>query len=157
MKRIRIINIKLQFYSHLINKDSSSEWSDEDEAKLSRNRRTTTATKPKIKTRKPSSKSKKSTKAECAIWDRGSSENAKRIKTYFTMNCDICANNLVFRNFLEVQHHFRDEHNMKGYVMCCNQRFRRLGRILQHCTWHENPETFKYAIHLLFRLQITFN
>lgn len=64
---------------------------------------------------------------------------------YVQLKCDICSDR-EFHSFSDVQRHFWAEHDQNGYVRCCNRKFRRLARILQHCRWHENPEAFKYAI-----------
>lgn len=61
---------------------------------------------------------------------------------YVQLKCDICSDR-KFHSFSDVQRHFWAEHDQNGYVRCCNRKFRRLARILQHCQWHENPEAFK--------------
>lgn len=70
-------------------------------------------------------------------------EDNKRLLSYVQMKCDVCSDNRVFDSFSEIQTHFMDTHNQTGYIMCCNRKFRRIGRVLQHCTWHDNPEAFK--------------
>lgn len=70
-------------------------------------------------------------------------ENNKRLLQYVQMKCDICSDDHIFDSFADIQSHFMDTHNQNGYVMCCNRKFRRIGRVLQHCTWHDNPEAFK--------------
>lgn len=70
-------------------------------------------------------------------------EDNKRLLSYVQMKCDVCSDDRVFDSFSEIQNHFLDIHNQNGYIMCCNRKFRRIGRVLQHCTWHENPESFK--------------
>lgn len=70
-------------------------------------------------------------------------ENNKRLLSYVQMKCDKCSDDRVYETFAEVQTHFLDTHQQKGYIMCCNRKFRRIGRVLQHCTWHDNPEAFK--------------
>lgn len=78
-----------------------------------------------------------------SFWDHGEDENAKRMAHYFILKCEVCAHDAYFNNFEEIQLHYREQHKTKGYLTCCNKKFRRMGRILQHCTWHENPEAFK--------------
>lgn len=70
-------------------------------------------------------------------------EDNKRLLSYVQMKCDVCSDDRVFESFSEIQNHFLDTHNQNGYIMCCNRKFRRIGRVLQHCTWHDNPEAFK--------------
>lgn len=70
-------------------------------------------------------------------------EDNKRLLSYVQMKCDMCADDREFDSFSEIQNHFLDTHKQNGYIMCCNRKFRRIGRVLQHCTWHDNPEAFK--------------
>lgn len=70
-------------------------------------------------------------------------ENNKRLLSYVQMKCDVCSDDRAFESFSEIQTHFMDRHHQTGYIICCNRKFRRIGRVLQHCTWHDNPEAFK--------------
>lgn len=70
-------------------------------------------------------------------------ENSKRLLEYVQMRCEICMDEQFFETFADVQTHYANAHNQRGYITCCNRKFRRIGRILQHCTWHDNPEAFK--------------
>lgn len=70
-------------------------------------------------------------------------EDTQKLLRYVQLKCDICSDNRTFESFSDVQVHFSDAHNRAGYVICCNRKFRRIGRVLQHCTWHDNPEAFK--------------
>lgn len=70
-------------------------------------------------------------------------ENNKRLLSYVQMKCDVCSDDRAFESFAEIQTHFLDTHQQTGYIICCNRKFRRIGRVLQHCTWHDNPEAFK--------------
>lgn len=73
-------------------------------------------------------------------------ENSQRLLKYIEMKCDVCCDGNLYETFADIQNHFLDVHQQNGYVMCCNRKFRRIGRVLQHCTWHENPEAFKYDL-----------
>ncbi|XP_055301985.1 transcription factor grauzone-like [Sitodiplosis mosellana] len=70
-------------------------------------------------------------------------EDNKRLLSYVQMKCDVCSDDRVFDSFAEIQNHFLDIHNQNGYIMCCNRKFRRIGRLQQHAMWHDNPEAFK--------------
>lgn len=59
------------------------------------------------------------------------------------MKCDVCCDGKIYESFADIQNHFLDIHQQNGYIICCNRKFRRIGRILQHCIWHENPDAFK--------------
>lgn len=69
-------------------------------------------------------------------------ERSVLLLKYVQLKCDLCIDR-EFESFSDVQRHFWAEHEQNGYVRCCNRKFRRLARILQHCRWHENPEAFK--------------
>lgn len=58
-------------------------------------------------------------------------EDNKRLLSYVQMKCDVCSDDRVFDSFSEIQTHFLDNHNQSGYIMCCNRKFRRIGRVLQ--------------------------
>lgn len=66
------------------------------------------------------------------------------ILKYIQMKCDICSDEHEFDNYADVRLHFLEAHNQKAYFICCNRKFTRLGRLLQHCKFHEDPEAFKY-------------
>lgn len=72
-------------------------------------------------------------------------ENNRRLLSYVksVMKCDKCSDDRMYDSFAEIQTHFLDTHQQTGYIICCNRKFRRIGRVLQHCTWHDNPEAFK--------------
>lgn len=85
---------------------------------------------------------KKSTYLKSGLDFGSADERSILLLKYVQLKCDLCSDR-VFRSFPDVQRHFWDEHEQNGYVRCCNRKFRRLARILQHCRWHENPEAFK--------------
>lgn len=92
---------------------------------------------------KSSKKSKRSGKKFSVTTVNVLDEDNRRLLSYVQMKCDVCSDDRVFDSFSEIQTHFLDIHNQTGYIMCCNRKFRRIGRVLQHCTWHDNPEAFK--------------
>lgn len=77
------------------------------------------------------------------INDKSEEENLKLIIKYMRMRCEICRHEEHFKSFTNCKNHYRDVHNQNGYVVCCSRKFRRIGRVIQHCMWHENPEAFK--------------
>lgn len=107
---------------------------------------------------KPPAKAKRKHKKSRTTVSDGSNRKAKCLRSeidsgsaddrsilllkYVEMKCDLCTQR-EFPSFSDVQRHFWAEHDQNGYVRCCNRKFRRLARILQHCRWHENPEAFK--------------
>lgn len=52
----------------------------------------------------------------------------ERLLNFVQMKCDVCSDDRVFDSFSEIQNHFLDIHNQNGYIMCCNRKFRRIGR-----------------------------
>lgn len=80
---------------------------------------------------------------QCTVTVNVVDEDNKRLLQYVQMRCDICIEDQLFTSFSDVKTHYMQSHNQRGYVICCNRKFRRIGRILQHCAWHDNPEAFK--------------
>ncbi|GAB0094665.1 hypothetical protein DMENIID0001_099870 [Sergentomyia squamirostris] len=70
-----------------------------------------------------------------------SEENQRKIEEFFKMDCNICEKSFVKLRDLEI--HYRKIHNRKGYVVCCNVKFNRPSKILEHLDLHMNPEAFK--------------
>jgi hypothetical protein len=66
------------------------------------------------------------------------------IKEYCKMECFKCTN-VSFTKWLEMKKHYRDEHQMAGYIVCCNKKFSKRVRILEHIARHLNPEAFRYT------------
>lgn len=63
------------------------------------------------------------------------------LSEYFDMNCDMCG--LLLSSYRDTNKHYKDVHNLKGYLTCCSKKFFRLQHMLSHCEWHMNPEGFK--------------
>lgn len=60
-------------------------------------------------------------------------EDNKRLLQYVQMKCDVCSDDRTYETFADIQTHFVDAHRQTGYIICCNRKFRRIGRVLQHC------------------------
>lgn len=67
--------------------------------------------------------------------------NEEKVRQIFLMDCELC--NVVFGTYRQAIVHYQDEHNKKGYLRCCDKRYFKLNRVLQHCEWHINPMCFK--------------
>lgn len=65
----------------------------------------------------------------------------EQIRQFCNMVCDLCAVN--FESFSDAFKHYRDCHSIKGYLMCCNQKFCRRGQVVEHVQVHLNPNTFQ--------------
>ncbi|GAB0099161.1 hypothetical protein DMENIID0001_150070 [Sergentomyia squamirostris] len=68
-------------------------------------------------------------------------ENIRKIEEFFKMDCNLCQQS--YNKLKDLQAHYREVHNRKGYVVCCNVKFNRPSKILQHFDHHMNPEAFK--------------
>ncbi|KAG4076379.1 hypothetical protein HA402_005822 [Bradysia odoriphaga] len=66
-----------------------------------------------------------------------------QIKEFVNLSCDICNTNPQFNSFKELQEHFSSVHNQRGYVECCDKKFYRKDRLMNHITNHINPDAFK--------------
>lgn len=65
----------------------------------------------------------------------------KFIAENFDMKCDHC--DTVFDGFYDARRHYRQHHNDKGYLKCCNMKLRELCRVRDHIKSHLDPECFK--------------
>lgn len=66
-----------------------------------------------------------------------------QIKEFVNLVCEICQNNHQYRTFKDVQEHFKAKHQIRGYVICCDKKFHRKDRLMNHITNHINPDAFK--------------
>lgn len=66
-----------------------------------------------------------------------------QIKEFVNLNCDICKTSAQFNSFKELQEHYNLEHNQRGYVECCDKKFYRKDRLMNHITNHIYPDAFK--------------
>ncbi|XP_031638313.1 transcription factor grauzone-like [Contarinia nasturtii] len=135
--------------------DDNNFSSDTSYASESKEKKRKSSGKTATKTAKLSSKSKKTSSDKISKHSKKTNkkisvttvnvldEDNKRLLSYVQMKCDVCSDDRVYDSFADIQTHFLDIHNQNGYIICCNRKFRRIGRVLQHCTWHDNPEAFK--------------
>lgn len=66
----------------------------------------------------------------------------KFIDSNFDNTCDIC--HIKLENLKSASSHYLIEHKTrKGYLKCCDARFRTQSLIIDHINWHINPEIFK--------------
>lgn len=61
---------------------------------------------------------------------------------FFTMRCDLC-DDVQFSSFQDAKQHYRNAHQMSGYLVCCDQKFMKPKTIDDHLQWHINPEHLK--------------
>ncbi|XP_055687100.1 transcription factor grauzone-like [Lutzomyia longipalpis] len=68
-------------------------------------------------------------------------EKLKKIEEFFKMDCDLCQQS--YTKLRDLQAHYREVHKRKGYVKCCNIKFNRPFKVLEHLEHHLNPDAFK--------------
>lgn len=66
------------------------------------------------------------------------------IRQYYKFLCDLCSEGTS--NFNALLAHFREKHNVSGYIKCCNKKLYRRCRLLEHISKHLNPDTFRCEI-----------
>lgn len=63
------------------------------------------------------------------------------IQTFFFMDCDLCSTK--FQTYTDMKRHYKTVHKKAGYLLCCDKKYTKLCRILEHCAWHQNPDIYK--------------
>jgi hypothetical protein len=121
--------------------------------RMTRSKRNIDDTKALSKEKKPAKRLKKDQPIKPTFINTKSREIIEKcretlessIKEYCKMECVQCAN-VSFSKWLELKKHYRDEHQIPGYVFCCNKKFERQVKLLEHIAWHMNPEVFRYIL-----------
>lgn len=68
-------------------------------------------------------------------------EERDAIWAKFNLKCDECPT--IFQELNEAQVHYLNEHNnSRGYITCCNMKFRDEFMIKEHIAYHKNPEIY---------------
>ena len=67
-----------------------------------------------------------------------------KIREYFKMSCEMC--DTVFTTFIGAKQHYKNEHKVLGFLLCCQKKFFSRNRIIDHIKLHLNPEAFKYIV-----------
>ncbi|XP_065367482.1 transcription factor grauzone-like [Calliphora vicina] len=68
-------------------------------------------------------------------------EHDKFIAENLEITCCICQ--LPLETFSITVKHYKEEHNQRGYAVCCNRKLYDRSEIFDHFKLHENPEYFK--------------
>lgn len=58
----------------------------------------------------------------------------QRIRETANMQCEYCMKGLS--NFREVKIHYKEEHGVSGYIICCGKRFKQKCRLVDHVSKH---------------------
>lgn len=64
-----------------------------------------------------------------------------QIRQFCNMFCNLCTTN--FETFAEAYKHYSDCHNTKGYLICCDRKFTRRNRVVDHIQIHLNPDAYR--------------
>uniref|UniRef100_A0A1A9WJ85 C2H2-type domain-containing protein n=1 Tax=Glossina brevipalpis TaxID=37001 RepID=A0A1A9WJ85_9MUSC len=65
----------------------------------------------------------------------------EEIAKFMSLHCELCSAEI--ENFTALHNHMLAEHNMKGYVRCCNKKFSKRFLLLEHIRTHLNPACYK--------------
>uniref|UniRef100_A0A1B0D5V3 Uncharacterized protein n=1 Tax=Phlebotomus papatasi TaxID=29031 RepID=A0A1B0D5V3_PHLPP len=63
------------------------------------------------------------------------------IAKFVNLNCELCT--ASFTVFEDLKQHYCDAHSQVGYVRCCNTRFERRQRLVEHVHFHVDPKSFE--------------
>lgn len=66
-----------------------------------------------------------------------------QIREFVSLCCDICEKRPQFDTFKKLQFHYESKHECRGYINCCEKKFYRKDRLMNHIINHINPEAFK--------------
>lgn len=67
-------------------------------------------------------------------------ENAQAIAKY--LKCDLCNDGVTFSTFADLVAHFKEIHDTKGYVRCCDKQFFTRKSVVNHENQHSRPTDF---------------
>ncbi|XP_058443330.1 zinc finger protein 62 homolog [Malaya genurostris] len=66
------------------------------------------------------------------------------IRRFCTLICEKC--DYAGRNYYQLDKHYKTDHNMRGYAICCGRKFCKKRRLYEHCQRHINPDMFRCEI-----------
>lgn len=67
-----------------------------------------------------------------------------QIRQFCNMFCDLCSTT-QFGNFADANSHYRECHEILGYLVCCNLKLSPRNQVIKHIQIHINPESVKYV------------
>ncbi|XP_037824146.1 LOW QUALITY PROTEIN: transcription factor grauzone-like [Lucilia sericata] len=68
-------------------------------------------------------------------------EHDKLIAEYFKIYCSLCQ--IPIENFIALRKHFREEHDKRGFVICCKKKIFTRPILVDHIHFHLDPNYFK--------------
>ncbi|KXJ71424.1 hypothetical protein RP20_CCG020603 [Aedes albopictus] len=63
------------------------------------------------------------------------------IRKFCSLICEKCE--FVGDNYYQLDKHYKTDHNMRGYAVCCGRKFCKKRRLFEHCQRHVNPDMFR--------------
>ncbi|XP_053674580.1 transcription factor grauzone-like [Anopheles nili] len=128
IERVDIKNEPLSGDSSAVEHDLESSSDEEPKPRSKKTRR-----KAKQGDLEPSSKSKNKDKpdGESLIKQQ---EKDREIKDFFTLECEICS--ISLEDFVQLQEHYLQKHETRGYIRCCNKQFFQRYTLLDHIAVH---------------------
>ncbi|XP_058444471.1 transcription factor grauzone-like [Malaya genurostris] len=71
-------------------------------------------------------------------------QSQQLIAKYINLECDTCSQK--FATFEELEHHGPSQHDKKVHVYCCEYKFSRKCRLMDHLQYHENPSKYQCTV-----------
>lgn len=59
----------------------------------------------------------------------------------FDYTCDMCG--IDQRTFEQALLHYSEQHNVEGYIKCCERKFYTESSVSDHIAFHKDPDAFK--------------
>lgn len=88
--------------------------------------------KPRKNRNKSNAKKKKAGESE--------EEHEKLLAEHCKMTCEMC--DYKFKCYMDAKNHYREIHNTRGFLKCCNKRFYKKLFVIDHIRLHLNSESF---------------
>lgn len=124
--------------------DDDSDESSSDEPLAMHQRRITTNRQQQMRNHKNSSISSNVDRFDNKEGRKASSNALNlQIMEYFSLACKKCDHESV--TLPQLLAHTKRAHGEEGFVECCDRKFSRRFKILEHIAWHTNPDAFKYT------------
>ncbi|XP_070496059.1 zinc finger protein OZF-like [Chironomus tepperi] len=76
------------------------------------------------------------TKFDLQYFNENDTADDQRIRETANMLCDLCS--IPIESLRDAKSHFKHAHQMEGYLMCCNRKFRQRCRLVEHVNTHYN-------------------
>jgi hypothetical protein len=74
-------------------------------------------------------------------------ELTKLISKFYRLECDLCPGKdgvaVGFKKLSNLVAHYKSEHQLKGYVICCGIKFVKIRNMAMHMARHIQPDAFK--------------